>query len=239
MQRDNNSSACFYADEDYQFYLEYLAEQADKHGCDIHAWCLMTNHFHLLLTPHEAASAGLLMKGLGECYVHYLKRTYRRSGTLWEGRFRSCLVQDDAYLLSCYWSSYRSNAQAELHGLRKPHPVYESLGDSAEARATSYREPFQHELNPSLVDQLRAATNGNYTLGTQRFTEEVELALGRRVTPGKPGRPRKGVSGLAPLNRDLSPFLVSNLPAHTTFAASSNPARAAATRAPCSLPSSR
>ncbi len=153
------------------------------------------------------------MKGLGQRYVQYVNRTYRRSSTLWEGCFRSCLVQDDAYLLSCYRyiemnpvragmvthpAEYRwSNAQAELHRLHKPHPLYEALGDSAEARATGYRELFRHELSPGLVDQLRAATNGNYTLGNQKFTEEVELALGRRVTPGKPGRPRKGMGGLA------------------------------------------
>jgi putative transposase len=219
IQRSNNRSVCFYADEDYQFYLQHLAEQADKHGCAIHAWCLMTNHVHLLLTPHRAESVGLLMKGLGQRYVQYINRTYRRSGTLWEGRFRSCLVQDDAYLLSCYryievnpvragmvehpaeyrWSSYRANAQAERHLLCKPHPLYIAHGNSPEARASAYRELFRHELDPGLVDQLRAATNGNYAFGNQRFTEEVELALGRRVTPGKPGRPRKGTNGLASL----------------------------------------
>ncbi|MEO4049403.1 transposase [Pseudomonas sp. CAU 1711] len=211
IQRGNNRSACFYADEDYQLYLDHLAEQADKHGCDVHAWCLMTNHVHLLLTPHDVESAGLLMKGLGQRYVQYVNRTYRRSGTLWEGRFRSCLVQEEAYLLSCYryiemnpvragmvahpaeyrWSSYRANAQAEPHRLRKAHPLYEALGDSAEARAAGYRELFRYELDPGLVDQLRSATNGNYALGNQRFSEEVEQALGRRVTPGKPGRPKQ------------------------------------------------
>ena len=217
IQRGNNRSVCFYADEDYQFYLEHLAEQADKHGCAVHAWCLMTNHVHLLLTPREAESAGRLMKGLGQRYVQYINRTYRRSGTLWEGRFRSCLVQDDAYLLSCYryiemnpvragmvehpaeyrWSSYRANAQAEQHRLCKPHPMYIAHGNSPEARASAYRELFRYELDPGLVDRLRAATNGNYAFGNQRFTEEIELALGRRATPGKPGRPKKAVEDLA------------------------------------------
>ena len=217
IQRGNNRTACFYADEDYLFYLEHLTEQADKHGCAVHAWCLMTNHVHLLLTPHKTESAGLLMKGLGQRYVQYINRTYRRSGTLWEGRFRSCLVQDDAYLLSCYryiemnpvragmvahpaeyrWSSYRANAQTEQQRLCTSHPLYDALGDSAEARAMGYRELFRQELDPGLVDQLRAATNGNYAFGNQRFAEEVERALGRRVTPGKPGRPRKGMDDLA------------------------------------------
>ena len=108
----------------------------------------MTNQVHLLLTPSRADSAGSLMKGLGQRYVQYINRTYRRSGTLWEGRFRSCLVQDEDYLLACYryiemnplragmvahpvgyrWSSYRENAQAEQRTLTKPHGAYEGLG---------------------------------------------------------------------------------------------------------------
>lgn len=211
IQRGNNRSVCFFADEDYLFYLERLAEQARKHGCAIHAWCLMTNHVHLLLTPSRADSVGLLMKGLGQRYVQYINRTYRRSGTLWEGRFRSCLVQDEGYLLACYryiemnpvragmvthpaeyrWSSYRENAQAEQRALTKPHSSYEVLGKDWQARAAHYRELFRHELDPGLVDELRSATNGNYVFGNSRFTEEIERTLGRRVVPGKPGRPKK------------------------------------------------
>jgi putative transposase len=128
IQRGNNRSACFYADEDYRFYLDHLTEQATKHRCAIHAWCLMTNHVHLLVTPRHADSLSRLMKALGQRYVQYINRTYRRSGTLWEGRFRSCLLQEEAYVLACYryielnpvraclvahpaeyrWSSYRA-----------------------------------------------------------------------------------------------------------------------------------
>ncbi|WP_278387807.1 transposase [Pseudomonas oryzihabitans] len=96
IQRGNNRSACFYADEDYLFYLDVLMDQAKKHECAIHAWCLMTNPVHLLVTPESPDSAGLMMKGLGQRYVQYVNRTYRRSGTLWEGRFRSCLMQEEA-----------------------------------------------------------------------------------------------------------------------------------------------
>ena len=91
IQRGNNRSACFYADMDYRRYLDVLGEQAGKHGCSIHAYCLMTNHVHLLITPARAESAALLMKHLGQRYVQYINRTYRRSGTLWEGRFRCAL----------------------------------------------------------------------------------------------------------------------------------------------------
>lgn len=211
IQRGNNRSACFFAEEDYQFYLEQLADQARKHDCAIHAWCLMTNHVHLLLTPAKPESAGLLMKGLGQRYVQYINRTYRRSGTLWEGRFRSCLMQEDSYVLACYryiemnpvragmvehpaeyrWSSYRVNAQAEQSELIKPHALYQALGEAGRARAETYRELFRHQLDPGLVDQIRSATNGNYALGSSRFTAEVERVLGRRVTRGKPGRPKQ------------------------------------------------
>ena len=91
IQRGNNRSACFYAEEHYQRYLATLEEQAEKHGCRVHAYVLMTNHVHLLITPERKDSAALLMKHLGQRYVQYINRSYKRSGTLWEGRFRSCL----------------------------------------------------------------------------------------------------------------------------------------------------
>jgi len=211
IQRGNNRSACFYAEEDYLVYLEYLAEQARKHSCAVHAWCLMTNHVHLLLTPATVDGASLLMKGLGQKYVQYINRTYQRSGTLWEGRFRSCLVREERYVMACYryiemnpvraaivahpseyqWSSYKANTQAESSSLIVPHLVYQALSSSSELRACAYRELFKDQLEGDLVDQIRSATNGNYVLGSSRFSMEVEAALKRRVTKGKAGRPKK------------------------------------------------
>lgn len=211
IQRGNNRSACFFAEEDYLFYPEHLADQARKHDCAIHAWCLMTNHVHLLLAPAKPKSAGMLMKGLGQRYVQYINRTYQRSGTLWEGRFRSCLVQEDSYVLACNryiemspvragmvehpaeyrWSSYRANAQAEQSALITRHSLYQALGEADGACAEAYLELFRHQLDPGLVDQIRSATNGNYALGSLRFTAEVERVLGRRVTRGKPRRPKQ------------------------------------------------
>lgn len=151
------------------------------------------------------------MKALGQRYVQYINRTYRRSGTLWEGRFRSCLTPEDSYLLSCMryielnpvragmvehpgdyrWSSYRANAQGEESLLLKPHALYLSLGEDAAKRSTAYRELFRYELEPGLVDEIRKATNGNYVLGNSRFSEQIAQVLGQRVEPGKTGRPRK------------------------------------------------
>lgn len=140
-----------------------------------------------------------------------MNRTYRRSGTLWEGRYRSCPTQAEDYLLTCQryielnpvragmvehpaeyrWSSYRANAQGESDALIQPHAVYGALGPDAASRQAAYRELFRYELEPGVVDEIRRATNGNYALGSDLFTEQIAAALGRRVTPGKSGRPRK------------------------------------------------
>jgi putative transposase len=100
IQRGNNREICFAAPEDFQFYRLWLGEYAAKNGCDIHAYVLMTNHVHLLVSADSPDGPGRLMKAMGQRYVQYFNRTYRRSGTLWVGRFRSCLTQEDDYVLS-------------------------------------------------------------------------------------------------------------------------------------------
>ncbi len=154
IQRGNNRTACFYTDEDYRYYLTTLHEQAKKYQCAVHAYVLMTNHVHLLVTPKKKGSASLLMKHLGQRYVQYINKTYRRTGTLWEGRFRSCLMQEERYVLNCYryielnpvrasmvkdpalylWSSYRANALGKHDGMLTKHQLYESLGECPEER---------------------------------------------------------------------------------------------------------
>jgi len=211
IQRGNNRQACFFADEDYRCYLDWLKQSADKFACRIHAYVLMTNHVHLLLSSDKTDAAGALMKSLGQRYVQYVNRTYRRSGTLWEGRFRSCLIQEDSYLLVSQryvelnpvragmvghpaeyrWSSYRANAQGEADELLTPHPLYQALGPDDLSRQAAYRELFRYALEPGLVDEIRRATNGNYALGDERFAGQIAVALGRRATRGKPGRPPK------------------------------------------------
>ncbi len=220
IQRGNNRQICFVADEDYLFYLDWLRESAGKTGCRVHAYVLMTNHVHLLVSSSTAEGPGALMKALGQRYVQYFNRTYQRSGTLWEGRYRSCLTQAEDYLLACQryielnpvragmvghpgdyrWSSYRANAQGEACPLVVPHEVYLGLGADVACRQAAYRALFRFELEPGVVDQIRAATQGNYALGSPRFAGEAAAALGRRVTPGKPGRPRKAPE---PVSGDL------------------------------------
>lgn len=211
IQRGNNRQVCFVADEDYSRYLDWLKEYATQTGCQVHAYVLMTNHVHLLVSTDHRGAIGQLMKALGQRYVQHFNRSYHRSGTLWEGRYRSCPVQADAYLLACQryielnpvragmvehpadypWSSYRANAQGEVNPLITPHPVYLALGDSSASRQAAYRELFRHRLDPDLVDLIRQATHGNFALGNTLFAEEIARALKQRALPGKPGRPKK------------------------------------------------
>ncbi|GBE09509.1 transposase IS200 like protein [bacterium BMS3Abin12] len=211
IQRGNNRSPCFYSDDDHRKYLRILDEQARTHGCVVHAYVLMTNHVHLLVTPERSNSAGLMMKHLGQRYVQYINRTYRRTGTLWEGRFRSCLAQKEGYVLACYryielnpvranivghpegypWSSFRANAQGAKDALITPHVEYTALNRHPNDRRRAYRTLFRAHMEPTLIDEIRTATNGNYVLGNDRFKEDVARVLKRRVTPGKSGRPRR------------------------------------------------
>jgi len=211
VQRGNNRSACFYADEDYVRYLDHLKELADKLLCAVHAYCLMTNHVHLLLTPRTVDGCGLLMKHLGQRYVQYVNRVYRRSGTLWEGRFRSCLTQSEDYVLACYryielnpvragmvehprkyrWSSYRANAEGSPNDLVIPHEQFRRLGRNDQARREAYRALFRADLDEEAMNEIRQATNGGFVLGDERFQEQVARMLERRVVRGRAGRPPK------------------------------------------------
>lgn len=211
IQRGNNRQTCFHGVADYANYLDWLGDYATGCGCDVHAYVLMTNHVHLLLTPHEDNSAGMLMKRLGQRYVQYVNRTYRRSGTLWEGRYRSSLVGDDGYLLACYryielnpvranmvvrpgdyrWSSYRANALGEHSPLLTPHPLYAAMGSSHGTRQAAYRRLFEQGLDDARLEEIRSATNGNFALGSRHFMGRAAQMLGRRVAPKAAGRPRK------------------------------------------------
>lgn len=172
----------------------------------------MTKHVHLLVTPQTADGIGMMMRRLGQQrYVQYINRTYKRSGTLREGRYKSCISSEEAYVLACYryielnpvaagmvthpanypWSSYRANAQGEENKVVTTAAMYESLGSDSVVRVRAYREFFRQHLDPSVVDEIRTATQGNYALGSDRFKQQVEAALGRRAVRGVAGRPRK------------------------------------------------
>lgn len=209
IQRGNNRQQCFYEEQDRSFYLFHLGRLLGWAGCALHAYCLMTNHIHLLLTSASLDGCARLMKHLGQLHTQYVNRTYGRSGTLWEGRFRSCLVQSEEYVLACYryielnpvragisphprqytWSSYRANAEGLRNTLVTPHGEYRRLGNVDTQRRRAYQELFDSTLESERIDEIRAATNGNFALGSEPFRREVSAALGRRAERGRPGRP--------------------------------------------------
>jgi putative transposase len=208
IKRGNNRQACFYSDEDYQFFLHHLGELALRFKCEVHAYVLMTNHFHLLVTPQMGRGASLLMKLLGQRYVQYVNKTYRRFGTLWDGRFRSSMVQNSRYVLACYryiemnpvranmaarpgdypWSSHAANAEGRHVNWLVPHGEYLALGLTAESRCAAYCGLFASELDAVLLSRIRGAAHAGYAIGSQRFRTEIEAALKERLVR-EPMRP--------------------------------------------------
>jgi putative transposase len=179
-QRGHNREQCFFGDDDRQVYLGFLAFFARQYGCAIHAYCLMTNHVHLFLTPREERSCALLMKFVGQRYAQHINKARGRSGSLWEGRYRSCPVADDRYALACYryielnpvragmvahardyrWSSYRANAEGQTEPMIEPHRAYTGAGD--------YRSLFDADLEEVYVNEIRKAISGGYAVGSLR-----------------------------------------------------------------------
>ena len=211
IQRGNNRSAIFKAEQDYQFYLDCLAAAAAQYGCAIHAYVLMANHVHLLLTPHQPDSIPKTLQSLGRRYVQYFNFHRRRTGTLWEGRYRATLIDSAGYLLTCSqyielnpvrarmvgharlypWSSYRWHAEGKADPLMTDHRVYRSLGKTAGERQRAYRALCKEPLAQENLTAIREATNKGWVLGSARYKKAMAARLPRRVAPLPKGRPRK------------------------------------------------
>jgi putative transposase len=214
IQRGNNRQACFFADEDYAIYLDKLREASEKYQVGIHAFVLMTNHVHLLVTPSDELGVARMMQAVGRFYVRYVNTIYQRTGTLWEGRYKSTLVDSDRYFLtvsryielnpvraemvehpSMYpWSSYRANGMGFDIQLMTPHPVYMALGNKVEARLENYRKLFDGVISDSALDEIREATNKSWVLGSEKFKEQVESAANRRIESWGRGGDRKSAN---------------------------------------------
>jgi putative transposase len=209
VQRGNNQADCFFAPEDREFYLFHLSRLLPRADSRLHAYCFMTNHVHLLLTAAKTDGCALLMKGIGQLYAQYINKRYGRSGYLWQGRFKSCLVQSEDYVLACYryielnpvragiarrpdeypWSSYAANAMGQPADFISPHGEYERLGRTPAGRQAVYRDLFGELPRPEQLQEIRAATHGGYALGNAAFKRRMAAALGRRVERGNAGRP--------------------------------------------------
>jgi putative transposase len=216
IQRGNDRVACFSHDNDYLMYLAHLRQLAEKYECAVHAYCLMANHVHLLITPHAAGACTGLMRDLGQRYLQYFNRRHERTGTLWEVRFRSCLTESALYVLGCYryielnpvragmvdhptgylWSSYAVNGGMRSDPLITPHPEFLALGAVPGTRHSAYRGLFEQRLDPGLQKAIRDATNGGYPLASEAFKAIVLAPSGWRTGPGEPGRPAKSPDAL-------------------------------------------
>jgi putative transposase len=208
VQRGINREPCFFAEEDYQCYLHWLEEAARDCRCAIHAYVLMTNHVHLLLTPATPGAPARLMQSLGRRYVQYANRQYRRTGSLWEGRYKSSVVQAESYLLACMryielnpvrarmvadpgdyrWSSYRANGLAQPDARLTPHPLYLELDADATQRRHAYRALFRPQLDAEATSEVRQALKLGMPLGSERFAETICARLRIRRNTGKRGR---------------------------------------------------
>ena len=188
VQRGHNRERCFFDEFDYRAYLRWLDEAAIERECRLHAYVLMTNHVHLLLTPRCAAVVPRLLQSLGRRYVHYINRKLGWSGTLWEGRYHSSVVQSDMYLLACHryvelnpvragltrtpgsyrWSSYRSNALGQIDHRLTPHATYTALGQDIETRCNAYRHLFEITEPPIPIADIRISLRQSQPLAIRR-----------------------------------------------------------------------
>lgn len=219
IQRGNNRQACFANERDFATYAEWLLEASLTCEVAVHSWVFMTNHVHLLVTPQSPVGVSRMMQTLGRRYVRYFNKAYGRTGTLWEGRFRSCPVDADHYLLTCqryielnpvragmvdspadyHWSGYQANALGVAARLCTPHQAYLQLGNTTQERLAAYRGLFAGHMEPRLLEEIRTAVNKGLTLGDHRFRDRLERLTGRRQEPGRPGpKPRQDAGNQAP-----------------------------------------
>ncbi|HST02862.1 MAG TPA: transposase, partial [Usitatibacter sp.] len=209
VQRGVNRARCFDGHESYHRYLALLEETSCANECEVHAYVLMTNHVHLLMTPHRPDSISAVMKNLGQQYVQGFNRTRKRSGPLWEGRFHSSLVDSAGYLLRCQryielnpvragmvpwpeqyqWSSYRANALGEESAVVSAHPYFMALATSPDDRRREYRRLFGVDVNGE-IESIRHALNAGYPLGSLEFLARLKR-LDPRLVAQHRGRPRR------------------------------------------------
>jgi putative transposase len=214
VQRGNDRRPCFFQPIDRLRYLDDLRDISRRAGCAVHAYVLMTNHVHLLLTPTAPGQVSHVMQALGRRYVRYINDRYRRTGTLWEGRYKSCPVESDDHLLRCYRyidlnpvraamvadpaafadSSYRANALGHPDPLLTAHAQYLALGATPAQRQQAYRAFVGAAISDDELDLIRQRLQRQHALGSDRFRAAIEAQLSRAAGPRKVGRPTKASS---------------------------------------------
>jgi putative transposase len=213
VQRGHNRAATFFCDADYLQYKAVLQEGLLRYGVALHAYCLMGNHVHLLLTPDAPDAISRLMQHIGRRYVGYINGVRGRTGALWEGRHKNSLVAHGAYLLAAYryieinpvaagivhgpadypWSSFGFNGLGNPDDLLTPHAEYLGLGSDVLRARIAYRGFVAQKAPADDVAAIHAALNANYPIGDASFVEQIEQALGRSIGQLGPGGRREGV----------------------------------------------
>ena len=203
IQRGNNRSPLFNVDADYVCFRQYLQDACRRHGCHVHAYVLMTNHVHLLMTPETKEGISKVMQSVGRRYVQYFNKRYRRTGTLWEGRYKATIIDSESYLLTCCryielnpvrahlvghpaeyrWSSYRTNALGKQDDLVRCHDLYRALGVNEAGRRAAYRGLFESHLDDKAIEEIRQATQKGWALGKEAFKDKMERQVRRRSRP--------------------------------------------------------
>ena len=211
LQRGHNSEPVFHGDNDFRNYLEFMKESAEESGCAVHAYGLLENHILALCTPQSADGVSKMMQAIGRRYAYAFNQTHQRTGALWDGRYKACLVEPSRYVLASYrfvesqairagyaeqpmayrWSSHRAHVARETSRVVDDHRVYQYLGADSQQRAIAYRDMFRFPLSESLLDEIQHALRHCLVLGSERFKDEIERKLSARVRLGRPGRPRK------------------------------------------------
>jgi len=211
IHRGKGGRRVFFGPDDYARYRDWLAEAAAHYRCAVHAYVLLPNQVELLVTPRDADSLPRTLQSLGRRYTRYVNALRRRAGTLWEGRYRAAPIEGATHLLACSryiestpmregiarrphrypWSSYHAHALGVADPVLTDHRLYSALARRPNKRQKAYRRLFDEPLDDGFVDALRAATNGGWAFGSERFKQRIAEAAGRRVTPLPRGRPRK------------------------------------------------
>jgi putative transposase len=209
--RGNNRQDCFFTDTDRAMYLHYLLVAARKQECAVHAYVLMSNHVHLLVTGTRPGSVGEMMQSVGRRYVRALNNVLGRTGTLFEGRYRASPVESRSYFLACMhyiesnperagmvagparypWSSHRCNIGIEQSSLVSPHPEYLELGIDSESRFRAYRALFDRPLPTAEIEAIREHANKGRVLARPEFQASLEMKLNRCVKVRPAGRPTR------------------------------------------------
>lgn len=211
VQRGHSREPVFFEDSDYKAYLSWFREAIERYDCAVHAFVLMTNHVHFLMTPKYKDSIIRVMQYAGRHYVPYINYLYGTSGTLWEGRYKASLVQEEDYLLTCMryielnpvranmvnhpreypWSSYRANAEGTDIKLVRHHTLYEALGQTPLERLIAYRALFKAHILEDEIKTIRSAWETGTPLGNNYFKEKIEQKLQCKIGQSRRGRPSK------------------------------------------------